>query len=441
MARKPTGAVVEHIARDGRTYRALRFTAYGKRRYVSLGAVSAAEAARELRHVMADVERGTWTERRAVEPPPEPDPVPTFHQLAEQWWLRNEPQLRPNTCVDYRTRLQRHLLPFFADYPVDRITFDVVEQYLAAKLGESQRLAQELETWRDRLEAEQEPARRRAIRRERPDRPAGARTINMTVILLGAILEGAVERGLIDRNPAKGKSRRVREHEPRRTYLDTAEQIDALLAAAGELDRGAREDRQHVHRRALVSTLMFAGLRINELCALRWRHVDLATGWLSVTDAKTDAGVRKVQIRGALRDELLGLRADRVRGPDEFVFATSTGRRPGADNIRNRVLTPTVRLASERLAERGLPPLSDRITPHSLRRTFASVLYALGEDPGIVMDEMGHTDPALALRVYRQSMRRDDGEKGRLRLLIEGSTEPVPAQPTQEARQSVSGPA
>ncbi len=37
------------------------------------------------------------------------------------------------------------------------------------------------------------------------------------------------------------------------------------------------------------------------------------------------------------------------------------------------------------------------------------------------MDEMGHTDPALALRVYRQSMRRGEDEKQQLRALIEGS--------------------
>jgi hypothetical protein len=49
------------------------------------------------------------------------------------------------------------------------------------------------------------------------------------------------------------------------------------------------------------------------------------------------------------------------------------------------------------------------------------VLYALGEDPGVVMDEMGHTDPALALRVYRQSMRRGDDEKAQLNALVEGS--------------------
>ena len=36
------------------------------------------------------------------------------------------------------------------------------------------------------------------------------------------------------------------------------------------------------------------------------------------------------------------------------------------------------------------------------------------------MDEMGHTDPALALRIYRQAMRRDEGELAALRGLVEG---------------------
>lgn len=388
MARKLTGAVVEHPGRDGRVYRSLRFTAYGKRRYVSLGPVSEAEAQRELRHALSDVERGTWAEPRLVEAPAEREAVATFHVLAEQWWLRNEGELRPSTRVDYRWRLEKHLLPFFADYRLDRITFDVVERYITAKLAE--------------------------------DMPLSPRSINMTLTLLAAILEGAVERELISRNPAKGKSRRVREREPRRSYLDTAEQIAALLAAGDELDRGAREDRRHVERRAVIATLIFAGLRIGELCALRWRDVDLPGGWLHVNDAKTDAGVRRVKIRGALRDELLAVRSRHVAGPDEHVFATSGGGPPSRDNLRNRVLTPAVKLASDRLVERGSTPLPERITPHSLRRTFASLLYALGEDPGIVMDEMGHTDPALALRVYRQAMRRDEGERGRLRAVVDG---------------------
>ncbi len=103
------------------------------------------------------------------------------------------------------------------------------------------------------------------------------------------------------------------------------------------------------------------------------------------------------------------------------MFPTLTGGRQSTDNLRSRVLNVAVKHANENLAKQELSPLPDGITPHSLRRTFASVLYALGEDPGIVMDEMGHTHPALALRVYRQSMRRGEDEKAQLRALIEGN--------------------
>jgi len=389
MARRATGKVIEHQGRDGRTYRSLRFTAYGKRRYVSLGAVAAGEAERELRHVLADVERGTWQPPRAVEPPPEPDPVPTFHEYAEEWWTRSEQQLAAETRANYRWRLERHLLPFFAERRLDEITFDLVESYIAAKLRE--------------------------------DEPLSACSINMTVTLLGAILEGAVEWELIPRNPARGRGRRVRQRAPRRSYLETAAQIEALLDAAGELDRLAREDRQHVERRVMLATLTFAGLRIGELCRLRWSDVDLASGWLSVSESKTDAGIRRVKIRGALATELWAARVRHADAPlDGYAFPTSRGGQHSEDNFRSRVLKAAVERANENLAKQKLASLPEGLTPHSLRRTFASVLYALGEDPGVIMDEMGHTDPGLALRIYRQSMRRGENEKTALRALVDG---------------------
>jgi integrase len=46
-------------------------------------------------------------------------------------------------------------------------------------------------------------------------------------------------------------------------------------------------------------------LRIGEALALRWQHVDLATGTLHVVDAKTAAGIRSVDLTLALREELV----------------------------------------------------------------------------------------------------------------------------------------
>jgi len=386
MARPVVGSVIEHQGRDGRTYRALRFTAYGKRRHVTLGPVTATEAERELRHVLADVERGVWQARQAPDPPPEPETIPTFGEFATEWWERHKAQYAPKTQEDYSWRLQVHLIDYFGKTPLDRISFDTVESYIAHKLGE--------------------------------DDPLSPRSINMTLTLLCSIMERAVERDLIARNPARGKDRRVRERAPARAHLDAAEQVEALLDAAGELDREAEPACQHIRRRAMIATLTFAGLRIGEMCALRWRDVDLAGGWLTVGESKTDAGRRKVKIRGALRDELLRVRDGQA--PDEYVFPTATGGPQSADNFRSRVLKVAAKRASASLVKRGLSPLPERVTPHALRRTFCSLLYVLGEDPGLVMDELGHTDPALALKVYRQSMRRGEDEKRALRALIDG---------------------
>src|SRR4051812_32327365 len=151
----------------------------------------------------------------------------------------------------------------------------------------------------------------------------------------------------------------------------------------------------------------------------RWHDVDLASGWLHVHGTKTYSADRRVKVRGALRDELLSIRARDDVDPDAFVFPTTTGRRMGPDNFRTRVPAPALKRASETLADANPPPLP-RLTPQSLRRTFASVLYALGESPPLVMAEMGHTDPGPALRLYTQAMRLDDSERGKLGSLVDG---------------------
>lgn len=74
--------------------------------------------------------------------------------------------------------------------------------------------------------------------------------------------------------------------------------------------------------------------------------------------------------------------------------------------------------ANEKLIEAGEVPLPEGLTPHKLRHTFASILVALGVDPGSVMDQIGHTDPGFTLRVYRHGMRRDGTAKERLRALV-----------------------
>ena len=170
-----------------------------------------------------------------------------------------------------------------------------------------------------------------------------------------------------------------------------------------------------MNRQGQLATLIFAGLRIGEFLALRWGDVDLAGGWITVRKSKTDAGRRKVKIRPVLRDVLLAHKPFDA-SPDAYVFGTAQGKQQNPSNVRTRVIAKAVERANQRLEDGELP----RLTPHGLRRTFASLLYAIGETSPVVMAELGHTDPGLALSIYAHAMRRDDGENGRLRALVDG---------------------
>jgi hypothetical protein len=49
----------------------------------------------------------------------------------------------------------------------------------------------------------------------------------------------------------------------------------------------------------------------------------------------------------------------------------------------------------------GMLPIA-HLTPHTLRRTFASILAVCNVPPRRAMELLGHTDPKLTLAVYQQ---------------------------------------
>lgn len=401
MARPATGQIVIDRRRRNTTF-GLRFNAYGKRRYVRLG--TAAEgwtpgsAHTELQNLLADVRRGIW-QPPAPAPAPEAKSDPTFHEFASAWVKASKSEWRPKTVLDYEWQLSCHLLPFFRAHRLSQITIQEVDRYRQTQVSRK----------------EISPA-----------------SINKTITRLAQILEVAVEYELIDRNPAKGRRRRLKVARPVPVWLDSAEQIEALLDAASALDaratlKGGRDQKGGLeYRRALLATFLFAGLRIGELTDLRWRDVDLPGKRLLVQrEAKTDAGVREVDILAVLRGELTSHhRKSPYSSPGDYVFPSAVGTKLAESNIRRRVLDKAIAGADKTLTKAHEAPLPDGLTPHKLRHTFASILVAIGVDPGSVMDQLGHADPGFTLRIYRHGMRRDQAAKERLRLLVGLSPHP-----------------
>lgn len=414
MGRPATGHVVFPTA--GRRSFGLRFGAYGKREYLTLGRPedgwTEQMAERELAAVLRDVDLGIW--RR---PEPDPAPVvaddPTFHEFASAWLAAKRAEVRPNTASSYGNDLSNHLLPFFKDHRVSRITIREVDRYRQAKVREAAETEAARQAGKPRM---LEIVDRRGRGYRRVERALSPRSIDMHISLLAQILAVAVDHGHLQSNPATGRRRRLKVDRPRPVHLDSAEHIAALLEAASELDQATRA----TGRRAAIAVLLLGGGRASATGALLWRDVDLANGRLLIGRDKTDAGMREVDMLPLLREILTEHKAaSRATGPDDAVFVTARGKPRDRHNIRQRVVAPVVDRADALLAARDDQPLPAGITPHKLRHTFASILVAIGRDPTNVMEQLGHADPAFTLRVYAHIMRRSDGERERLRALVE----------------------
>lgn len=131
--------------------------------------------------------------------------------------------------------------------------------------------------------------------------------------------------------------------------------------------------------------------------------------------------MRVVETSPDLRDELLAHKAKARRSePDDLVFPTRRGTPRDRNNVRNRVLANAIARANAARAAAGLAPI-EGTTNHTLRRTFASLLYEAGASPAHLMAAMGHSSSSLALEVYARKMERERDTGARMDALLRGA--------------------
>ncbi len=75
-----------------------------------------------------------------------------------------------------------------------------------------------------------------------------------------------------------------------------------------------------------------------------------------------------------------------------------TGSKHNPSNLRRDILAPAVAEANDTLAELGIATL-ERVTFHALRRTYASLRCACGDDMRYAADQLGHEDPRFTLKI------------------------------------------
>ena len=133
--------------------------------------------------------------------------------------------------------------------------------------------------------------------------------------------------------------------------------------------------------RAMLELFYSSGLRLSELCSLRWGALDLDDGLVRV-DGK-GGKTRLVPVGRHARDALRAWRAEGAADADAPVF-------PGRHGAA--ISTRAVQLRLKHLAQQQ--GLWKRVHPHLLRHSFAShVLESSGDLRG-VQELLGHADIA-----------------------------------------------
>lgn len=265
-------------------------------------------------------------------------------------WLETKVDLKPSTRARYEGLLRVNVLPRWGEIRLADVTHEGVAAWIADLTASG----------------------------------LSAATVRQAHRVLSLTFSLAVRDGRLARNPADHVPLpRAAKHE--KVFL-TVDQVERLADAAGEY-------------RLVILFLAYTGLRFGELSALRVRRLDLMRRRAEIVEAVAEVGgravfstpkshqVRSVPIPRFLVDEL----AQHVAGqnPDDFVFTSPRGGLLRLQNFRHTVFDRAARTA-------GL----ERLTPHGLRHTAASLAITSGADVKVVEQMLGHASATMTLDLY-----------------------------------------
>ena len=280
----------------------------------------------------------------------------TFSQfLTECWEPAIVPHLKPSSVRYYGLQIRCHLLPKFGAWRLRDITKAEVQRFLADK---------------------------------RKQGFSGSSVHGMRTAL-GKVLQAAVDWNYLEHNQARGIRLGDRAPVQERVYL-LPKQLSPLLSSLSEPCRTL----------VLIATL--TGLRIGELLALRWKHIDLKYGVIHVRATvyegqfgapKTKSSRRDVPMSQPVREAFMAQRNDAETEAERLVFASRNGTPINAKNLLRRGLQPACR-------KLDLPVIGW----HSFRHTHATLLGEVGESLRTAQAILGHSDLKTTLNVYTHAI-------------------------------------
>lgn len=241
------------------------------------------------------------------------------------------------------------------------------------------------------------------VETERESKPLAPASKAKIRNLMSVLFNHAIRWGFADRNPISGpnKGAGVRQSSKRVRVPDILE-VSEMQAIVAKLQ---------LRERVLLFLVMVTGLRRGELSGIQWGDIDFENLLIdvrrSVVDqvvgrCKTEASQKPVPIDEFTAQDLLAwYRVTPYREPADWVFA-SNSRRAGKNRGKQPLWLQTVMRYHIEPVIRELD-INKRVSWHTFRRTYTSLLHANGEDVKVVQELLRHGSAKVTLDVYAQA--------------------------------------
>lgn len=240
-----------------------------------------------------------------------------------------------------------------------------------------------------------------AVERElKPLAPASKAQIRK---LMSVLFNHAIRWEFTDRNPITGPNRGagVRQGSKRLRIPDILE-ISEVQAIVAKLQ---------LRERVLLFLDMATGLRRGELTGIKWGDIDFANLQIdvqrSVVDqvvgrCKTEASQKPVPLDEYTAQDLLAwYRETPYREPEDWVFASNSNRAGQKRGKQPLWLSSIMRYHIQPVVkELGI---DKRISWHTFRRTYTTLLQANREDIKVVQELLRHGSVKVTMDVYAQA--------------------------------------
>lgn len=166
-----------------------------------------------------------------------------------------------------------------------------------------------------------------------------------------------------------------------------------------------------------VLLCLFTGLRVGELCGLKWSDIDFQNGTVSVCrtvqrinkHGKSEVAIGSPKSKSSVRivpipDFLLAILKAKRKG-DDFYIITGTSKPTEPRTMQNRFKSI--------LKTCGIR----NVNFHLLRHTYATICIENGFDPKTLSELLGHADASITLNRYvHSSMQMKKNYVSRLQL-------------------------